>query len=53
MLGAALQSVFGDDVLLTDGPPLREEAGPGGFFYEMHIRGDVRLTEELYPEVRR
>ena len=46
VLGAALQIVHGDDVLLTDGPPLRDDAGTaGGFFYELHLASGRRLDD--------
>ncbi|KAJ2712440.1 hypothetical protein H4R19_002751 [Coemansia spiralis] len=40
VLGAALEKMYGDDVLLCDGPPLAE----GGFFYEfLLLNPDARL----------
>jgi threonyl-tRNA synthetase len=53
VLGAALQAYFGDDVLLCDGPPQREDSSTGGFFYEMFIQGDVRLSDAFNPDLLR
>lgn len=49
VLGQALEAYHGDDVLLCDGPALEE----GGFFYEMHLAGDRRVTEADYTALER
>ena len=51
VLGAALQARFGDDVLLCDGPPLKEDSNNGGFFYEMFINNNVRVDDSLHGDV--
>ncbi|PIA19337.1 putative threonyl-tRNA synthetase 1, cytoplasmic [Coemansia reversa NRRL 1564] len=38
VMGAALEKIYGDDILLCDGPPLTE----GGFFYEFLLLDSVR-----------
>ncbi|KAF0709550.1 hypothetical protein As57867_005863, partial [Aphanomyces stellatus] len=47
VLGAALEAKFGDDVLLTDGPALKE----GGFFYEMFLENQLTLSESDFQDV--
>ena len=49
VLGQALEDLHGDDVLLCDGPALEE----GGFFYEMFLHGDKRVTEEDYKSIEK
>ena len=49
VLGQALEAYHGDDVLLCDGPALEE----GGFFYEMHLAGEQRITEAAYGALER
>ncbi len=38
-------------MLLCDGPPLKEDSSAGGFFYEMFLTDDVRVTDALYSDV--
>ena len=53
VLGAALQDCFGNDALLCDGPPLREEHGGGGFFYELYLKGDRKVTDADFEDIMR
>ncbi|KAJ1949745.1 hypothetical protein EC988_004648, partial [Linderina pennispora] len=49
VMGAALEKVYGDDLLLCDGPPLSD----GGFFYEfllLNNSGVERLDRRSYTE---
>lgn len=53
ILGAALQEHFGDGTMLTDGPPLSEDAGGGGFFYELYLSNGRRLTDADFEALTR
>jgi threonyl-tRNA synthetase len=46
-----MQDHFGDVVLLCDGPPLREDSGGGGFFYEMCMADDTRITDSHFDAI--
>lgn len=54
VLGGALEARYGDRVKLCDGPPLAQADGSGGldggFFYEMFLEGDERVSsDDLAP----
>jgi threonyl-tRNA synthetase len=55
ILGAALESEFGDQALLTDGPAISEDQIESGFFYELHLSRnrnqleDPRILESTLP----
>ena len=55
ILGAALESEFGDQALLTDGPAISEDQIECGFFYELHLSRnsnqieDPRILESTLP----
>ena len=51
VLGAAVEAEFGAAAQLTDGPPLRESDGGGGFFYELHLADGRALTPAEFPAV--
>ena len=49
ILGAAVQEHFGNRAMLCDGPPLKEDSsGGGGYFYEMFLTDDARVTDADY-----
>lgn len=51
LLGAALESVLGAEVRLTDGPPLLD--AEGGFFYEMWLANNRRISPDDYEALER
>ncbi|EGD73377.1 hypothetical protein PTSG_11497 [Salpingoeca rosetta] len=50
VLGAALEEVYGDDILLCDGPPVKRGAG---FFYEGHLKHGQTVNTDALAQVEK